>query len=188
MMGWFRGSIDPKEAFPIDSFPLETLGEKTGDALALLYKKTPARNAVAGFLPAPVTVDRQKEDFFRRVLPILDGFDNIFRYAERINLEGNETLGNWLKTLETLYRRLQSALEKEGLLAIESKGAPLDLSMHEVVDIRDDPTVPNNIVVEELVKGYQFGRRVLRDAKVVVAKNSKPATQPDREDGEEFHG
>lgn len=178
MMGWFRGSIDPKEAFPIENFPLETLGEKKGDALALLYKKTPGKNNVAGFLPAPITIDRQKEEFFRRILPILDGFDNIFRYAERINLDGNETLGNWLKTLETLYRRLQSALEKEGLLAIESKGASLDLSIHEVVDIREDPSAPNNTVVEELVKGYQFGRRVLRDAKVVVAKNAKPVTKP----------
>lgn len=177
MMGWFRGSIDPKEAFPIENFPLETLGDKRGDALTLLYKKSAERNTV-GLLPAPITIDRQKEDFFRRVLPILDGFDNIFRYAERVNLEGNETLGNWLKTLETLYRRLQSALEKEGLLAIESKGTPLDLSIHEVIDTREDQTVPDNTVIDELVRGYQYGRRVLRDAKVVVAKNAKSSFRP----------
>ena len=178
-MGWFKGSLDPKEAFPIENFPLETLGDKRGDALALLYKNPKGNNRVAGHLPPPINLNPQKEEFFRRILPILDGFDNIFRYAERTNLEGNETLSNWLKTLETLFRRLLSALEKEGLIAIESKGLPLDLSMHEVIDTREDGSVPDNTIVEEMVRGYQFGRRILRDAKVVVAKNPKSARTPD---------
>lgn len=171
-MGLFRGSIDPKEAFPIENFPVETLGDRRGDALALLYNRlTEADGQIAGRLPAPINIDQNKESFFRRVLPILDGFDSIFRYAETVNVEGNETLAAWLKTLNTLYRRLLSALEKEGLTAIESVGAPLDLSIHEVLDTREDSTVPDNVIIEEMVKGYQFGRRVLRDAKVIVAKN-----------------
>lgn len=178
-MGWMKGSLDPKDVFPIENFPMETLENRRGDALALLYNKPKGKHAIAGQLPAPINIDRHKEEFFRRVLPILDGFDNIFRYAERINLEGNETLANWLKTLETLYRRLLSALEKEGLVALESRGTPLDFSIHEVVDTRSDSSVPDNSIIEELVKGYQFGRRVLRDAKVIVAKNANmtPGTE-----------
>ena len=181
MMGWFRGSLDPKEAFPIENLPLETVGEKRGDALALLYKYPKSNNIPVGQLSAPIQIDRQKEEFFRKILPILDGFDAIFRYAERVNAEGDETLSNWLKTLDTLYRRLLSALEKEGLVAIESKGQPLDFSIHEVVDTRPDPAVPNNAIIEEMVKGYRFGRRVLRDAKVVVAKNVSPAHRTEQD-------
>jgi len=173
-MGWFQGSIDPREAFPIENLPLETMGNKKGDALALLYNQPKENNNSVGRLPAPINIDKQKEDFFRRVLPILDGFDNIFRYADQSNLDGDDTLSNWLKTLETLYRRLLSTLEKEGLVAIESKGLPLDFSIHEVIDTREDPDVSENTIVDEMVKGYQFGRRVLRDAKVIVAKKSIP--------------
>lgn len=174
MRNWFQTSVDPKEVFPIENLPLETLEEKQRDAIGLLYKKTKeSKDGGRKLLPHTLSVDQQKEDFFRRILPILDGFDNIFRHANTSNIEQDETLSNWMKTLETLYRRLISALEKEGLVAIESVGSPLDLSIHEVVDIREDPSTKENIVVEELVKGYKYGRRVLRDAKVIVSKKPK---------------
>jgi len=118
-------------------------------------------------------MNKAKEDFFRRVLPILDGFDNIFQFAQNSNVEENETLANWIRTLDTLYRRLQTTMEKEGLVAIESVGKPVDFSLHEVVNTREDTEAPDNMIVEEVVKGYQFGRRVLRDAKVIVAKKAK---------------
>ncbi|HXK95386.1 MAG TPA: nucleotide exchange factor GrpE, partial [bacterium] len=169
-MGWLQDSIDPKEEFPIDFLPLETLGEKHGDALSLFYRHALKERESGQRLPVPVSHDRPKEAFFRRILPILDGFDNIFKYAGTSNIQGDETLSNWLKTLETMYRRLLSTLEKEGLVAIESVGQKLDLSVHEVVQTREVPGVPENTIVEELVKGYRFGRRVLRDAKVIVAQ------------------
>ncbi|MEW6235360.1 MAG: nucleotide exchange factor GrpE [Candidatus Omnitrophota bacterium] len=172
-MGWWKEAANFKEEFPIENLPMETFGDKRGDALALLYKRPDElpEAAKAKRLPASLQIDRRKEEFFARILPILDGFDNIFRYVERSNLEGNETVSNWLKTLESLYRRLISALEKEGLCAIESEGMSLDLSIHEVIDTREQPGVPNNTVIEEVVRGYRFGRRTLRDAKVIVAKN-----------------
>ncbi|MFB3786902.1 MAG: nucleotide exchange factor GrpE [bacterium] len=169
-MRWLHDSIDPKEEFPIDFLPLETLGEKHADALSLLYRQTRKDRDASQRLPVPLSLDRPKEAFFRRILPILDGFDNIFKYAGRSDIQGDETLSNWLNTLETMYRRLQSTLEKEGLVAIESLGQKLDLSVHEVVQTREEPGVPDNTVVEELVKGYRFGRRILRDAKVIVAQ------------------
>jgi len=172
-MGWWKEAANFKEEFPIENLPMETFSDKRGDALALLYKRPEASPDAAKTrrLPPSLQIDRRKEEFFSRILPILDGFDNIFRYVERSNLEGNETVSNWLKTLESLYRRLLSALEKEGLSAIESEGMSLDLSLHEVIDTREQPGVPNNTVLEEVVRGYRFGRRVLRDAKVIVAKN-----------------
>ncbi len=176
MIGWFRRTAaDPKELFPIENLPAERYGEGRSDALALIYRRPQKGNQerTAQLLPANLNLDKEKESFFRRILPILDGFDTIFRYAQRTNVEDDETLSNWLKTLETLYRRLFSALEKEGLSAIESKGKLLDLTVHEVVDTREEPDVPENTIVEEIVKGYQFGRRILRDAKVIVAKKTK---------------
>jgi len=173
-MRWLPDSIDPREEFPIDFLPLETLGEKHPDALSLLYRQTLKDRDASPRLPVPLTFDRPKEAFFRRILPILDGFDNIFKYTGHSDLQGDETLSNWLKTLDTMYRRLLSTLEKEGLVAIESVGKMLDLSVHEVVQTREEPGVPDNTIVEELVKGYRFGRRVLRDAKVIVAQK-RPA-------------
>lgn len=177
MIGWFRRSpeSDPREVFPIENLPIETYSERSSSgALRVLYRPPQA-------LPSPPkriqrSIDEDKADFFRRILPILDGFDELIRHANLRIDEGDEHLANWLKTLDALHRRLLSALEKEGLVAIESLGMPLDLSIHEVVKTRPEPSVPNNTVVEEMVRGYRYGQRVLRDAKVVVARNESPDT------------
>lgn len=175
MIGWLTRSSqpDPRDVFPIDNMPIETYGGRGTSAVGLMYKRMPA-------LPAPGEkrrlavkngLDKNKEDFFRRILPILDSFDTIFNYTKNNTLEEKETLANWVKTLEALYRRLLSALEKEGLVGIESLGQHLDLSIHEVVETREAPGKPNHLILEEMVKGYRYGNRVLRDAKVVIVKN-----------------
>lgn len=170
MKGWLKPSADPKEVFPIEHLPNEVFGEGTVDALEVLYNaKKKADN-----IPSRIfTIDKKKEDFFSRILPILDGFDSIFKFAKVNSQEHNETLAHWLRTLEILYRRLLSTLEREGLVPIKSQGEMLDLSLHEVVNICETSDFPDNMILEELVKGYQFGRRVLRDAKVIVAKKPK---------------
>ncbi len=175
MSYWFQSSEDPREVFPIENLPIETWGEENRDALTLLYQQKRLQQNLEGKAHPSLMqrgIDKEKEVFFKRALPILDGFDNIFKHANAQNIEGDEILANWLKTMETLYRRLQSALEKEGLVAIESIGKPLDLSKQEVVDTREVTNIPNNTVFDEIVKGYMYGNRVLRDAKVIVVKNS----------------
>lgn len=170
MKRWFYRSTNPKDLFPIDQLPKETWGKQTTDAVALFYRKKPK----AGWPARPVVlVDQEKETFFRRILPILDGFDNLFHFAQQSEIKPNEVLGNWLQTLETLYRRLLLTLEKEGLIPIPSVGKLLDLSQHEVLDVREVPGVEENVIVEEVVRGYRFGRRIIRDAKVIVAKAAK---------------
>ncbi len=174
MRNWFGSMEDPKEMFPIENLPIETWSEEKSDALTLLYRpqnkdKTGPPNKRHLLLQRGL--DEEKQLFFKRILPIMDGFDNIFRHANSQNIEGDEILSNWLKTLETLYRRLLSALEKEGLVRIESKGKLIDFSKHEVVGTREVPGVNDNTVVEEVVRGYMYGNRVLRDSKVIVAKS-----------------
>ncbi|MBI1389178.1 MAG: nucleotide exchange factor GrpE [bacterium] len=176
MIRWLKrvAFSSPREAFPIDNLPIETYSETRTDALRLMYrqKKTPPAHDNVRAAGSGTELNKNKEDFFRRILPILDGFDNIFKYAHTSQTETNETVSNWLKTLETLYRRLLSALEKEGLVAVESEGRLLDLSIHEVIDARTAPDLPDRTILEEVVKGYRYGNRVLRDAKVIIAKNT----------------
>ena len=146
------------------------MGRRVWIAVGILYsqkKKTKKTPSLA------FNINKEKEEFFSRILPILDGFDSIFHFAKENTQERNEILENWLRTLETLYRRLLSTLEREGLVPTETQGRILDLSLHEVVNVCERADVPDNMILEELVKGYQFGRRVLRDAKVVVAKKPK---------------
>lgn len=185
-MSWFSGGgADLREEFPIENLPAEVLGSNRHDALSIFYKPRGGTDAESAGTVPPVargeTLDVRKIAFFKKILPILDGFDNIFRYAKAQEIQQDEVLSTWLGTLDSLYNRLLSALEKEGLVALESIGKPLDLSVHDVVDTRQEPGAPNNSVIEELSRGYRYGNRVLRDAKVIVAKNPGGATSASAE-------
>jgi molecular chaperone GrpE len=104
------------------------------------------------------------------MIPILDAFSNVLKYSNTLDVENDEVLANWFKAITAVHRHLQLALEREGLSAIESVGRKLDLSQHNVVGVRMDPTSENNTVVEEVEKGYTYRGRILRDSRVVVAR------------------
>lgn len=113
-----------------------------------------------------------KANLMRRMIPILDAFDNILKYSKTLDIENDEVLANWVKAITAVHRHLLLALEREGLSTIESVGQKLDLSHHDVVEVRPDPTVENNTIIEEVEKGYRYRGRVLRDARVVVARQA----------------
>lgn len=103
------------------------------------------------------------------LLPILDGLERILELANRYLKD--ESLFNWIRSVEAIHKKMKSTLAKWGLKPIESVGLPVDFNLHEVVEYRYKPDVPENTVIEEKMKGYIFRGRVIRDAKVVVAKH-----------------
>ncbi|HPA47272.1 MAG TPA: nucleotide exchange factor GrpE, partial [bacterium] len=90
-----------------------------------------------------------------------------------LNLEEDEVLANWFKAIKAVHRHLQLALEREGLSAIKSLGQKLDLTHHDVMDVREDSSVEDNTIVEEVEKGYQYKDRILRDSRVIVARSPR---------------
>ena len=71
--------------------------------------------------------------------------------------------------IEMIYSNLNKLLENNGIKEINVKGEKLDPMMHEVLQFREDNK--DNIVLEEVQRGYTIYDKVLRPAKVIVAKN-----------------
>lgn len=69
-----------------------------------------------------------------------------------------------------IYRQLQRLLESHGVTAIESEGEPFDPERHEAVGIVEAEGVPSGYVAHELGRGYLWSGRLLRPARVQVAK------------------
>ena len=55
---------------------------------------------------------------------------------------------------------------------IETKGKPFDPNTQEVLMQQETTEFPDGVVMEELEKGYTLGAKVVRTAKVKVAKNT----------------
>ncbi len=75
------------------------------------------------------------------------------------------------KGVDMVHKKLMSILAKEGIEKIECSGKQFDPRLHEAVAVRESKDIKDNTVIEELEKGYVFRNKVLRPAKVRVARN-----------------
>jgi molecular chaperone GrpE len=72
--------------------------------------------------------------------------------------------------MELTLKELERVMQAHGLSAIEPLGQPFDAERHEAVSLVDAPGQTPNTVVAVLQKGYLLNERLLRPARVAVAR------------------
>ena len=108
-------------------------------------------------------VARAAERLVKELLPVLDDLERALEAAnehEEAKLEEGVRL---------VHRALADALAKEGLSEIETEGA-FDPHVHEALLSQPGDGAESGSVLQVLQKGYRFGDRVLRPARVIVAE------------------
>jgi molecular chaperone GrpE len=77
---------------------------------------------------------------------------------------------NLLRGFELIYKQLLDTLSRFGLKPIEARGQPFDPNFHQAVSTKSADEVEENVVLEEMRKGYLLNGRLLRPAMVIVSK------------------
>jgi molecular chaperone GrpE len=116
-----------------------------------------------------------KTEFFSKIIPVLDSFDRALSGAEI-----NHEFESFLKGVEIIHRQLREALKSLGLVEFSGLGEVFDPSRHEAVAMISSESHPDDIVVEEISKGYMVDNKVIKPAKVYVSKQKEGG----QEDGE----
>jgi molecular chaperone GrpE len=75
-----------------------------------------------------------------------------------------------IKGQQATLRLLDDALASAGITEIDPKGETFDPAMHEALSMLPSAGAAPNSVVEVIQKGYQLHDRLLRAAKVIVAR------------------
>lgn len=75
-----------------------------------------------------------------------------------------------IKGQEATLRLVDDALAAVGITEIDPKGEPFDPSKHEALSVLPAPNAAPGSVLEVIQKGYQLHDRLLRAAKVIVAR------------------
>lgn len=101
----------------------------------------------------------------KRYLVVLDDLDRALK-----NRPKNGDDAAWAEGIELIYRKLQSILEGEGVQPIPAENAQFDPNLHEAITHEDSPDHDSGQVIEVLQQGYLLGDRVLRPARVRVAR------------------
>jgi molecular chaperone GrpE len=108
----------------------------------------------------------QRESFLRDLLPIVD---NLERAVEAARGGGNGQ--PIVEGVELVLRSLLDFLKSHGVTQLKAVGQPFDPQLHEAVDQVTSGEHPPNTVVNEFHRGYLIGDRMLRTARVAVAKS-----------------
>ncbi|MFN8520538.1 MAG: nucleotide exchange factor GrpE [Chloroflexota bacterium] len=104
------------------------------------------------------------EALLRKTLGVAD---DLGRALEHVPTD--QQASPWVEGVAAIERKLQAALESEGVTAIVAVGAVFDPRLHEAVSMEPTGEVAEGTVTRELQRGYQLRDRVLRPALVVVA-------------------
>lgn len=98
------------------------------------------------------------------LVAVQDSFDRAFQ-SEALKAEPQVYQG-----MRSIQRQIHQLLEQRGVLTFDSVGQPFNPSLHEAVDTEPSHKYPEATVSREVEKGYLWEDKVLRAAKVVVAK------------------
>lgn len=118
------------------------------------------------------------EDVIVELLGILDDLERSVDAAEK----KQENFDAFLKGIEMILAHLYDLLKKHDVKPIEAKGGKFDPHIHEALMQTETHDHKDGVVLEELQKGYKLNDRVIRTAKVRVAKNISDAPLDEADD------
>ena len=107
------------------------------------------------------------------ILPVVDNFE---RARQQLNPEGEEAQALH-RSYQGLYKQLVDVLKQLGVAPMRVVGQEFDPTLHEAVLREPSDAHREDVVIEELQRGYHLNGRVLRHAMVKVSMGPGPETQ-----------
>jgi len=105
-----------------------------------------------------------KEVTIVKILPTLESLEEALKHAPE-----DKQFQEWSDGAVKIVQQLEKVLLELGIEKIEAEGQKFDHSLHEAVEeVHAD--AEDGIVLEEVQKGYKLNDKVIRHAKVKVAK------------------
>ena len=112
----------------------------------------------------PAMYETGARSIIEKILPVVDNFERGVAALSEEDLDSPVGQG-----MNLIYKQMLQTLEDMGVEAIEAKGNEFDPMLHNAVMHEDNDELGENIVSEELQKGYKYRDTVIRHSMVKVA-------------------
>lgn len=112
--------------------------------------------------------DRAKQgqfDFLTRLLPVLDNLNLAVNASEK-----DPSVEHLRDGVKGVLRSFEQALAGVGIEAVPAVGTSFDPELHEAIDMTEVDADGDGKVTAEYSRGYRFGDKLLRPARVQVGK------------------
>ena len=117
-------------------------------------------------------------NFARAVLTVADDLSRALAAVPEDQREGDGLLQTLLGGVEAVERELAKALEGHNIERIDPAGEPFDPNFHEAMFEVPDSDLPGGTVAQVIQPGYRLHDRLLRPARVGVAKGQGETETP----------
>ncbi len=104
------------------------------------------------------------KDIIDKILPVVDNFERGLGAVKE-----DQKDDPFVQGMEMVYKQLMTTLEGVGVTSIEAAGKEFNPDFHNAVMHVEDETLGENVVAEELQKGYMYRDSVVRHSMVKVA-------------------
>ena len=104
------------------------------------------------------------KEILEKLLPVVDNFERALASIPEEDKERSFEQG-----IDMIYKQLMTSLEDVGVAAMNAEGKEFNPDLHNAVIHVEDENFGENIVAEEMQKGYMYKDQVLRHSMVKVA-------------------
>lgn len=109
-------------------------------------------------------IESANEDLIKSLIDVLEDLERAVKAIKK-DCGDAAALG-----IDLIYKQFFKILNVEGLKVIESTGRNFNPEIHEVVSVIEDKSKKNNVIIEEVRKGYVFKDKLIRPSAVIVNK------------------
>ncbi len=109
------------------------------------------------------------ENVIGEFLSPLDNLENALSFVH----QASEETQTWAKGFEMILTQFKDVLSGHKVIPYTSEGVPFDPHLHEVLELEETDKHADGLILQEFVKGYKCGDRILRPARVKIAKAPK---------------
>lgn len=108
-------------------------------------------------------------DVAERLLPVMDNLRRAHEAESSVEATQSQEFRNFLHGIELISKQLNGVLENLGIEQVPTVGHPFDPHVHEAIATEQTDEFEPDTVMQEIVRGYRLGEKLLRPAMVKVA-------------------
>lgn len=125
--------------------------------------------------------ERERSETFRnqlgnlanQMLPVLDNLDRALNAATALSNEKAQDFQQFFEGIVLVSQQLNEILSEMGVEPIASVGKSFDPHFHEAVATEATDQYSPHTVIEELLRGYRIGEKVIRPSMVKVSSSAE---------------
>jgi molecular chaperone GrpE len=115
------------------------------------------------------TYNRVVADIAGKLLPVLDNLKRALETEASVEASESDEFRHFLSGVDLIYKQLNGVLDALGVKPVLSEGEQFNPHVHEAVVTEQTDEYEPDTVMQEIVRGFRIGDKLIRPALVKVA-------------------